>query len=329
MQYLGHLQHKDPLFEYLKWDIFPQVGCSAKNGVRVFKTSGSNDVYIYEDRETNRKVVGKFFYSPRHDNWDHAGRLLDREYRNIELFRSFLSGCHYAAKALGRNDSLNRLLVVEYCYGEPLDTIIMRSINNHDDGLLFDKLRTLAYFLAEVHNRSASYERVDFNQSCHYFDCIIGNLRHWISEWDVKYLYYLLSHWQNFPQMWSDCNVLVHGDATPSNFFFGDGNHVITFDLERVKWTDRVFDVGRLCGELQHFFMRTTGNKFLAEPFIGHFLWEYSCHFPDRERTFETLVQRVPFYMGTTLLRIARNDYLDMQYRWQLVREGMNCLRRK
>ena len=330
MQYLGHLPQNDPLFGYLREEIFPQLGCRGEAGIRVFKTFGSNDVYIYEDRESDTKVVGKFFYSPlRNNDREHAGRLLEREYRNIKLFRSFLSGTHYAAKALGKNDSLNGLLVVEYCYGEPLDSVITRSIKSHDDGVLFDKLRTLAYFLAAVHNRSARPENVDFQKICDYFKSVVGRLRCWIGSGEEKFLLDLLSQWKILPQMWSDRNVLVHGDATPSNFFFGDGNHVITFDLERVRWSDRVFDVGRLCGELQHFFMRITGNKYLAEPFIGHFLWEYSCHFPDRERTFETLVQRVPFYMGTTLLRIARNGYLDMHYRRQLVQEGAACLRRR
>ena len=107
---------------------------------------------------------------------------------------------------------------------------------------------------------------------------------------------------------------------------YGDGLYVISFDLERCRRTDRVFDVGRLAGELKHFFLRTTGNKYAAEPFIGHFLWEYACHFPDRERAFAAICRRVPFYMGTTLLRIARNGYLPREYRRQLVEEAKCCL---
>ena len=129
--------------------------------------------------------------------------------------------------------------------------------------------------------------------------------------------------------MWQDRTVLVHGDATPSNFFFGDGMYVITFDLERVKWTDRIFDVGRIAGELQHFFLRSTGDKNNAEPFIQYFLQEYAWHFPDQPETFQSITARVPFHMGTTLLRIARNSYLDQGYRMQLVREAKECLRRK
>ena len=128
--------------------------------------------------------------------------------------------------------------------------------------------------------------------------------------------------------MWEDCQVFVHGDATPDNFLFGDGLAVISFDLERLKRADRVFDTGRVAAELMHFFLLMTGNKYAAEPFIGHFLWEYACHFPDRERTFEQTTRRVPFYMGTTLMRIARNPWLDWNYRLRLIHEAKQCLRR-
>ena len=328
MEYLGHLPAEDPLSEYLKWDIFPQIGCNGSEGIRVFSTNASNDVYIYEDRQTCKKVVGKFYYSPKKDNWEQAGRLLDRECHNTNLFRSFLAEEHYAARILGRNDSLNRLLVVEYCYGEPLDNVIMRCINNGERDLLFEKLRALAYFLATVHNRSAQEHTVDFNYGCHYTHCMITGLEGFISQSTIHSLRRKCEEWRNDPHMWQDRTVLVHGDATPSNFFFGDGMYVITFDLERVKWTDRIFDIGRIVGELQHFFLRSTGNKENAEPFIHYFLQEYAWHFPDQPQTFQSITHRIPFYMGTTLLRIARNSYLDDAYRRQLVYEAKECLRR-
>lgn len=108
---------------------------------------------------------------------------------------------------------------------------------------------------------------------------------------------------------------------------FGDRKHVITFDLERVRLTDRIFDVGRLAGELKHFFLQATGNGYAAEPFIGHLLWEYACHFPDRNRAFSSITSRVPFFMGLTLLRIARNRYLSWDYRRRLIDEAKECLR--
>ena len=88
------------------------------------------------------------------------------------------------------------------------------------------------------------------------------------------------------------------------------------------------YAVPMIAGEIKHFFLAATGNRYAAEPFIGHFLWEYACHFPDRERTFQETTRRVPFYMGATLLRIARNSWLDFSYRRQLVYEAKECLRR-
>jgi Ser/Thr protein kinase RdoA (MazF antagonist) len=139
--------------------------------------------------------------------------------------------------------------------------------------------------------------------------------------------YWLREAWRARGCMWEDRAVLVHGDATPSNLLFGKGRDVIAIDLERMQWADRVFDLGRLCGELKHCFFRTTGDLFTAEPFIGHFLWEYCGHFPDRESAFRSITRRIPFYMGITLLRIARNSWIDGDYRWRLIHEARQILK--
>ena len=327
-KYLGRLQTDDPLFGYLKWEIFPQLGSDCSEGIRVFETNGSNAVYIYEDRATNQRVVGKFFFSGRMADWNVAGRRLNREYNNINEFRQYLGPCHYAARALGRNDDLNRLLVIEYCVGESLDKVIMQAVNGSNPGLLYEKLTALAYFLATVHNRSAQPVGVDFYSSCSYFDAILQGASGLMPPGEYAYFMQLKERWIQEPAMWQDQQVLTHGDATPSNFLFGEGLYVITFDLERARRTDRVFDVGRIAAELQHFFLRSTGNKYASEPFIGHFLWEYACHFPDRQKAFESVCARVPFYLGTNLLRISRNSYLDFEYRRCLIEEAKLALRR-
>jgi hypothetical protein len=85
--------------------------------------------------------------------------------------------------------------------------------------------------------------------------------------------------------------------------------------------------LGRVAAEVKHFFMQYTGNKWLAEPFIGHFLWEYSCRFPNRDAAFASITRRVPFHMGISLLRIARNPWINNGYRRQLIDEAKNTLR--
>lgn len=328
-KYLGRLSPQDRLFDYLKSEIFMPLGCDCRDGIRVFETNGSNAVYVYEERVTNVKVVGKFFYSERKPDWECARRRMNREWDNIHAVRSLLDGVHYVARALGRNESLNCLLIVEYCYGMPLEEAISRAVSNGEEQLLLDKLRALAAFLAKLHNRSSGPGRVDFNIERSYFETILATLSPQLHHGERDFLRSLAGSWFASPEMWEDREVLVHGDATPANFFFGDGMYVISFDMERVRRSDRAFDLGRLAGELQHYYLRATGNKFLAEPFIGHLLREYSGYFPDADRAYASIIRRIPFYMGLTLLRIARNTYLHPDYRRALIGEAKLCWRRR
>jgi hypothetical protein len=94
-----------------------------------------------------------------------------------------------------------------------------------------------------------------------------------------------------------------------------------------MKRGDRMFDVGRVAGELQHAFMSATGDRRRAEPFIGHFFWEYACHFPDPRDAFASITARAPYYMALNLLRIARNDYISNDYGGSLVRQAKRLLR--
>ena len=327
MEYLGHLSKNDPLYSYLADYIMPQTGACGAKGFRVFANHSSHAVYIYEDRATMQKVVGKFFAVDEKD-CERARRKMYREYNNINEFRNYLGSTHYAAKALGCNESLGCLLVSEYCFGEPLANVIENAINQHDSRHLFDKLTALGKFMATVHNRSALPVMVDFQKICRYFHTLVKQLHDVIDSRKAQYLHDLCNEYQNDILMYQDQEVLVHGDATPANFFFGDGMYVITFDLERMQRSDRLFDAGRIAGELKHFFLFHCRDKYAAEPFIGHFLWEYCCHFPDRERAFTSITARAPFYIGMTLLRIARNSYLPYNYRRMLVDEAELTLKR-
>ena len=327
MQYLGHLSAKDPLYHYLCSEIFPQIGAYGTTGIRVFSNRSSHAVYIYEDRMTNQKAVGKFFAAEDSD-FEHAKRKMYREYGNLNEFCRYLGSSHYVARPLGCNENLNCLLVTEYCYGEPLDSIIMQAIHRRNETHLYQKLTALAYFLATIHNRSARPVMVDFQKICRYYNNLVSQLHNIIDNNEMHYLRRLGEMYRHDTLMYQDQEVLVHGDATPANFFFGDGMYVISFDLERMCRTDRLFDTGRIVGELKHFFLYHTCNKYAAEPFIGHFIYEYCCHFPDRSSAFKSITERLPFYMGQTLLRIARNNYLDYGYRRLLIEEAKLTLQR-
>jgi aminoglycoside phosphotransferase (APT) family kinase protein len=298
---------------------------------RVFRLSGSNEVYGYEESSTGARMICKF-YGPKF-GWDRdkAASTACREYESLETLRGYdlVGSPHHVIRPLAFSREINCVLAVEYYAGEEFSQAIGRSTYHHDHAHLFWRLKALAYFLATQHNRTANGATVNFDSDCTYFDAVVGKLRlgHHIGQWDVDEFSWLRDRWRDLPQMWQDRQVWLHGDATPANFLFGHGMDVAAIDLERMKRGDRMFDVGRVAGELQHAFMSATGDRRRAEPFIGHFLWEYSCHFPDRHRTFESITARTPYYMGLNLLRIARNDYIDDYYRGKLVKQAKKLLR--
>lgn len=332
--YIGHLPSHDPLHHYLQYDILPQIGLDNQHvKFRVFRMGGSNEVYLYEEKHSNVQVVGKFFAGNGHagSHIPEKYQRMQQEFHNLHLMRShgLVGYPHYVVRPLGHNGWLNSLLVEEYCGGESLSSIITDAILYGRSERLYAKLTALAYFLATFHNRTANGYGVNFHEDCAYLDRLVRTLaKKQFIHWDTVHEFsWLRERWHEQPRMWQDQQVLVHGDATPSNFLFGQGLSVIGIDLERMKRADRVFDIGRITGELQHFFLQATANKYAAEPFIGHFLWEYACHFPDRESAFRSICGRVPFQMALTLLRIARNSWISHDHRQRLIEEAKITLR--
>ena len=330
--YVGYVEGQDPLHGFLSRIIRDRMGVrEPQPAYRAFRLSGSNEVYAYEEKFSGTKIICKF-YGPKF-GWDRdkAACVARQEYEGLERLRRYhlVGSPHHVIRPLGVSGDINGVLAVEYVSGEEFSHAIARATRYGDDAHLYWRLKALAYFLATQHNRTANGATVDFDPDCRYFDKVVGRLKNAdrIGQWDVDELSWLRDRWRDRPKMWQDRQVWLHGDATPANFLFGDGMDVAAIDLERMKRGDRMFDVGRVAGELQHSFMRAVGDWRRAEPFIGHFLWEYSCHFPDRERTFESITARAPYYMGLNLLRIARNDYIDGDYGGRLVARAKKLLR--
>ncbi|MDH4316767.1 MAG: phosphotransferase [Desulfobulbaceae bacterium] len=326
--YLGTLSIHDPLHSYLQTEIFPLLNQanSIKPTVHVYSLTGSNDVYLYEARNTGVRVVGKFFLTKKNQNPARAERWMAREFENLKKARSYNLNAPpcYVIKPLGCNQAINCFLVVEYCRGTLFSEIIRTAIHQGRRHRLYRKLSALAFFLSALHNRSVTPYPVDFNQDCSYLDKLLTVLhdQNKIDHHEVEEFYRLRERWRAHDIMWGDRQVFVHGDATPDNFLFAAGNDVVAFDMERAKLADRVFDLGRIAGELKHFFMAGTGDKYAAEPFIGHFLWEYCGYFPDRENAFQAITRRIPFHLGLTLLRIARNSWINPAHRHMLLEEA-------
>jgi aminoglycoside phosphotransferase (APT) family kinase protein len=215
-------------------------------------------------------VVGKFFKS---SNPGYARNLGESEFNNLIYLRSlgFSEPPNRIVKPYGFNPEINNLLLTEYVNAESLSDIISSAIHRRKRQRLYRKLSALGRFLANLHNRTVNEMRVNFNESLEYMRRLLESL---IEKWgvprsDCEDFYFLSDTWSRRDCMWEDRAVLVHGDATPSNLLFGGGPDVIAIDLERMRWADRNFDLGRLCGELKHFFLQATGNVLQPSHSLG------------------------------------------------------------
>ncbi len=322
MRYLGHLPASDPVYGYLHDRLFPRkFGFRPRRGFRVFALAPN--VYIYADRRHDRRVLGKYFTHP------HAARA---EYETLKRLEAagFCHGRHRVVRPLGKNFEFANVIFEDFVDGEPMYRIWERFAATGDSSGLMHSLSDLAYFLSRLHNHTATSARVDFYAEFPYFDKIIARLwrRGRIRQEQIDTLYAARGRWAEDPLMHSDNTVRLHGDATPANFILTSEHHLIAVDLERSRYADRVYDLGIVAAELKHCAMLHLGHGGHAEPRIGHFLWEYSRHFPDHHDAFHAITQRLPFYMAIGLLRIARNSYLDHGYARALVHEAVQCMRK-
>jgi hypothetical protein len=163
-EYAGHLRTDDPLHGYLSHDVLPRMGVTAQQvDFRVFCLKETK-VYRYEESHSRTQVVGKFFVNGSRQG-SAAMERMRREFENLQVLRGYgLAGYpHHVVRPLGTNESLNSILVEEYCGGAPLSAFIDAAIHQQRQPQLFAKLTALAYFLATLHNRTANGHGVDFN----------------------------------------------------------------------------------------------------------------------------------------------------------------------
>ncbi len=323
--YLGRLDCSDPLFEILCSRVFTDV---KDPRIHVTGTS-SRSVYKYTEEKTRVALIGKFY---RRD--DHRREKIERmksEFDTLRRIRAygFDSYPHYVVRPFDKSEQIGLALIEEFIYGRDLDYFLRKAVWEGKYSLLKEKLGALALFLAVLHRKTATSEGVAVAGVARYYLRIIDTLvrQNILSDRERRTLLTLVEKWFLRGCLERAKNVIVHGDATPTNFLFTDGGDVVAIDLERSKCCDPAFDVSMVCGELKHAFMWRTGNAFAAEPFIRHFLKSYSQHFPDPRSAFREIAMRNPFYMALTELRIARNNYLDRPYRRRLADEARRCLK--
>jgi hypothetical protein len=328
--YLGVLDRDDPLYDVLALRVYPEI---TRPVFHVERLSRHRLVYRYREAETRRAVVGKFFDTQDQDE----GKVtrIKSEYRKLIRLRylGFNTHPHYVVNPLCREERIGLAVAEEFVGGKDLDHYLRGAAWHGASAALRAALDRLADFLHRLHSRSAADQSARgratarLDEIAAYFARIVAKLlrQGLLAPGHAAAYLRLRDRWLHRPRMRVEA-VTVHGDATPTNFLFPSRDDVVAIDLERMKDADRVFDIGMVCGELKHAFLWRTGRLDPSEPFIRHFLRRYTCHWPAPDGAFWEITRRVPFYMALTELRIARNTWLDWEYRRRLVREARKCL---
>jgi aminoglycoside phosphotransferase (APT) family kinase protein len=328
--YLGVLDREDPLYDVLAIRVYPEL---RQPVFHVEQLSRHRLVYRYREAQTNRAVVGKFFDT--HDRDEGKVARIKSEYRNLIRLRylGLNAQPHSVVKPLCREERIGLALAEEYVGGKDLDHYLRRAAWNGAPAALDGVLDHLADFLYRLHSRSAPENgrrgrmTARLDDAGEYFAKLVAKLERQglLSPEAVAAYLRLRDRWLEQSRMRAQA-VTVHGDATPTNFLFPTPEDVVAIDLERMKAADRAFDLGMVCGELKHAFLWRTGRQDVSEPFIRRFLRQYAGHCEEPRDAFRAITLRIPFYMALTELRIARNTWLNWEYRRRLVREAGACL---
>jgi len=321
---------KVALCEYLKEEVFPRLTPPPYGEIGIERICRRKPVYLFLDTAQNTMVIGKFFtYGTV--SLEEAWLSAEREYFNLKLLRGKFgmdSNAYQVANPVGKNKELCALLVTEKAPGKTLDYYIARAIYEQQSQQLFDRLSYLARFFVKLHRNSNTDRQVSRELPRWYLDELLNSLSQDILSSSERGTIeeHAVGWWEENGIFTEDREVIVHGDATPTNFLV-EGEKVTGIDLERMKWADRCWDLGFVAAELKHHFAWRMGDGWAAEPFIGHFLWQYAIHYNGDTEFFYTISRKLPLYMALGLLRIARNLWLDKSYRKGLITEAEQCLR--
>jgi aminoglycoside phosphotransferase len=325
---MNRLSGADPLAQVLRRLVKAEAGFWPPAGeVCVELLPASRQVLRFTFPAGGYAVVGKFFSAyPLHSSADLS---LAREYDHyLRLPGLGLgNGGGLAPRLLGRWPEWSLGLLLEAVPGSDLDHLLLRASVHGDPAPLFQALEKLAHLLAFFHSRPIPALPVAPKPALAYLDKVIAQL--WeagrLTREDRLALESERTAWEARFQDFPDRQVLIHGDATPTNFLFPNGR-AVALDLERLRVGDRLWDLSWVAGELKHAWGWRTSDFSGCEAAIRHFFRMYLAAAVLDPALTRRLFSLNPFYMAMAELRIARNLYLTRDYRRELVAEARRCL---
>ena len=325
---MNRLADADPLAQALRRLVDAEAGFRPPAGeVRVESLPASRQVLRFTFPTSDYAVVGKFFSA--YPSQASADLSLAREYDHyLRLPALGLgNGGGLAPRLLGRWPERSLGLLLEAVPGPDLDHLLLRASVHGDPAPLFQALEKLAHLLAFFHSRPVPALPVAPEPALAYLDKVMTQLREagLLVRQDWQTLEYERDAWEGRCRDFSDRQVLIHGDATPTNFLFPNGR-AVALDLERLRVGDRLWDLSWVAGELKHAWGWRTSDFSGSEAAIRHFFRMYLTATGLDPALTHRLYGLNPFYMALAELRIARNLYLNRDYRRELVAEARRCL---
>ncbi len=308
--------------------LLPHLGVDRGAGVTLKRLRGSRPVFRFslEGNGNGAGLVGKFFVDQLPTT--PQDRSLAQEYQNYLAARDLgLTAAGLIPRLLGRSVGVRLGLLLEGIAGPDLDYYLADAAQGRGVTTCRQKLSNLAELLAIFHTRPVPPAPVSSDPVFAYFEKLQGQLQNLglLSPEDAAHLAEARREW---PRLWAafpDRQVLLHGDATPTNFLFPNGR-ALAVDLERLGPGDRLFDLSWVAGELRHAW-GWRGREFAAgEAAIQGFFQSYLKALPADDRLSRRIFALNPLYMALAELRIARNAYLSWDYRRALVAEARRCL---
>jgi aminoglycoside phosphotransferase (APT) family kinase protein len=331
------LDANDPLFSFLAHDVYGQV-LHVQLDQPVFTVHPADAkgiIFRYVEQSTGIEVACKFYGNRRTSssgdmNGQAAADLMQREFDNLQrVWNLGLNQPPYrVVRPLAVNPRINYVLVEEFVTGTPLDDYLKAALHDGQETALRQRLAELAGFLSTLHSRSRMNRHADPHAGPVYLTRVLDSLsQHGVIDAAQRMrLEALRDTWAAQGLLGGAPCVLVHGDVTPVNIVYGDSGEVIAIDLERLHEADAARDVGMALAELRHAYLRTTHSSTAADLLAAAFLDTYMRARALNEQAAACFRARCQFYTGAMMLRISRNDWLDMDYRQTLAAEGEQWL---
>ncbi|AHF98016.1 MAG: hypothetical protein ACPLW6_05525 [Desulfurella sp.] len=321
-KYLGILKSDDPLFFYLnkikelKLHNFVPVDFYLVQSFSNMKTN----VYKYTSNFDGTSFVVKFFGKNSTVNKKIAIKRLLWEFNKLKFFQSCSNKKTKVINPYCYLPDIDCALVEPYINGKTLDYYIKSAIEKNEKNKLYKRLELLALLFSCIHKKvnQDNYDMIVEKNYC-------SKILHTLYKNSLIDKNKMLSIKEKCIKKFSEIRhntTHIHGDATTTNFIYANGS-IYAIDMEKAKIASLELDLGFIVAELKHHFMLFGQKDNDASEYISFFLNNYCLL---SSRNINDIENNLEIFISLGLFRIARNMYLDANYRKLLVKKAIDLI---